>query len=57
MKIYERVDNLIYSRDFGSEPSSRVLVQVASTNNSDWDRFAKIVDEIIRVNDANLQVQ
>lgn len=48
-KIYERVDDKVYSRDFGSEPSTRVLEYVITTSTSDWTRFAKIVSEIARV--------
>jgi len=48
-KIYERVDDKVYSRDFGSEPSSRVLEYIATTSTKDWNRFALIVSEIARV--------
>ena len=52
-KIYERVDDKVYSRDFGSNPSSRVLEYVtATTTTSDWNRFALIVSEIARVSNS-----
>jgi hypothetical protein len=55
-KIYERVDNKVYSRLFGGEPSSRVLEYVINSNQTDWDRFDKIVKQIMAASDANLQV-
>jgi hypothetical protein len=48
-KIYERVDDRVYSRNFGSEPSTRTLEYVTTTSTSDWTRFALIVSEIARV--------
>jgi len=52
IKIYERVDNQVYSRDFGSDPSTRVLEYVINCNQTDWDRFDKIVKQIMEYNNA-----
>ena len=51
-KIYERVDDKVYSRNFGSEPSTRTLEYVTTTSTSDWTRFAKIVDDIAKVSNS-----
>jgi hypothetical protein len=56
--IYERNGNLVYSREFGSDPSSRELAFIIGDNTtSDYDRFDKIVKQIMAASDANLQVQ
>jgi hypothetical protein len=48
----------VYSREFGSDPSSRELAFIIGDNTtSDYDRFDKIVKQIMAASDANLQVQ
>lgn len=56
IKIYERVDNLVYSRDFGSDPMTRKLDYIIGGSVSDYDRFEKIVKQIIAANNENIQM-
>lgn len=57
IKIYERHDNLVYSRDFGSDPMTRQLDYIIGGSISDYDRFEQIVKQIMAVNNENIQVQ
>lgn len=56
-KIYERNGNLVYSRDFGSDPLTRELDYIIGGSVSDYDRFEQIVKQIMAVNNENIQVQ
>ena len=56
VKIYERVDNFVYSRDFGSDPMTRQLDHIIGGNVSDYDRFELIVKQIMAASDASIQV-
>ena len=45
IKIYERDGNLIYSREFGSEPITRTLEYVISDHRVTCLDFKKVNDE------------
>ena len=56
VKIYERDGNLVYSRYFGSDPTTRQLDHIIGGSTSDYDRFDLIVKQIMAASDASIQV-
>lgn len=56
VKVYERDGNLVYSRDFGSDPKTRQLEHIIGGSTSDYDRFEQIVKQIMAASDASIQV-